>query len=217
MTPTLRPELKDIPIRMMDLPVDPERGYPVPWFVEWIDGKPEFRLMNGDKWIRAVKEHLCWCCGKRLGAFLTFVLGPMCGITRTTSEPPNHLSCARWAAKYCPFLSRPHMVRRNDEELKAQGATMSGIGLSRNPGVALLWTARDFQVWHPRQNETLIRVGDPDSWEWWCEGRAATQGEIVRSIETGVPLLEEVARQQAGGLEALHRQVKEFERFVPKA
>jgi hypothetical protein len=51
---------------MSDLPVD-ERGFPVPWFVAWFDGKPEFRAMDGLKWIRAVREHLCWVCGGRLG------------------------------------------------------------------------------------------------------------------------------------------------------
>jgi hypothetical protein len=66
----------------------------VPWFVAWFDGKPEFRAMDGLKWIRAVREHLCWVCGGRLGVWQTFVLGPMCGINRTTVEPPCHLECA---------------------------------------------------------------------------------------------------------------------------
>jgi hypothetical protein len=213
---TLRPELKDVPIRMMDLPVDQERGYPVPWFVEWIDGKPEFRVMSGEKWRRAIKQHLCWICGKRLGAYMVFVLGPMCGITRTTSEPPNHRECARWAARFCPFLSRPHMARRGDEELAEMGAEcMGGVGLKRNPGVALLWTARDFEVFHPVGGGILISVGDPLEVEWWCEGRKAMRGEVERSIDTGLPLLEAEAAKQAGAMEDLRQRVADFRRYLP--
>ena len=41
----LRAELEALPARLHFLPVD-ERGYPVPWFVAWRDGKPEFRAME---------------------------------------------------------------------------------------------------------------------------------------------------------------------------
>jgi hypothetical protein len=213
---TLRPELKDIPIFMMDLPVDPDRGFPVPWFVEWIDGKPEFRVMSGEKWRRAVREKRCWVCGKPLGAYLCFVLGPMCGITRTTSEPPCHRACAQWSAKYCPFLSRPHMVRREDEELRARGAEcIGGIGLKRNPGVALLWVARGFKVFRPEGGGMLITVGEPTDWEWWAEGRKATRAEVEESIRTGLPLLEVEAVKQEGAMEDLKQRVAEFARYLP--
>jgi len=71
----LRAELEALPARLHFLPVD-ERGYPVPWFVAWRDGKPEFRAMDGEKWVRAVAQRLCWVCGEQLGNWLTFVIGP---------------------------------------------------------------------------------------------------------------------------------------------
>lgn len=49
---------KTLPARMRDLPID-DRGYPVPWFVAWVDGKPEFRAMDQEKFIRALREKLC--------------------------------------------------------------------------------------------------------------------------------------------------------------
>jgi hypothetical protein len=105
-TVAIRPELEALPSRMKTLPVD-ERGYPVPWFVDWVDGKPEFRAMDGNKWESAVRYRLCWVCGGTLGVNKSFVAGPMCGINRTSAEPPCHLECATWSARNCPFLKNP--------------------------------------------------------------------------------------------------------------
>jgi hypothetical protein len=38
-----------MPARFARLPAD-ERGYPVPKFVEWIDGKPDFRCVDS-RWL----------------------------------------------------------------------------------------------------------------------------------------------------------------------
>jgi hypothetical protein len=56
----------DLPKRMLHLPLD-TRGYPVPRFVEWIDGKPDFRVMNGQYYAACCKRNLCWICGEPLG------------------------------------------------------------------------------------------------------------------------------------------------------
>jgi hypothetical protein len=194
----VRPELEPLPERMSDLPVD-ERGFPVPWFVAWFDGKPEFRAMDGLKWIRAVREHLCWVCGGRLGVWQTFVLGPMCGINRTTVEPPCHLECARWSARNCPFLARPHMVRREDG--LPEDREVGGISIPRNPGVALLWTARSFEIFEDDAGKPLIHVHNPEAVEWWAEGRPATRAEVAHSVDTGIPLLIDAC--QMGGEEAM--------------
>jgi len=92
-----RKDLPEIPPRMRLLPIE-SRGYPVPWFVEWVDGKPDFRVMDRRKWGLAVRFGNCWLCGDPVGVRRTFVIGPMCGITRTTSEPANHHECASFAA-----------------------------------------------------------------------------------------------------------------------
>jgi hypothetical protein len=128
-----------------------------------------------------------------LGNWLTFVIGPMCGITRTTGEPPCHLDCARWSARNCPFLSRPHMVRREDG--LPDNIEIAGIAISRNPGVTLLWTTRTFDVFDDGNGKGLISVGDPERVEWWAEGRPATREEVEHSVETGIPILQGLAEQ----------------------
>jgi hypothetical protein len=202
---------------MRHLSVD-KRGYVVPWFVDWVDGEPEFRAMDGAKFRRAIKEKLCWTCGGKLGVNVCFVAGPMCGINRTSSEPPNHLECARYSARNCPFLSNPHMVRREDDLIN-NGMTsecVAGVGLMRNPGVAMLWITRVYDVFRvPNGNGVLIQMGEPESVEWYACGRAATRAEVLESIDTGLPNLETLARQQAGAMEALDRAKKRFDKWIP--
>jgi hypothetical protein len=199
------------------LPVDPERGYPVPWFVLWIDGKPEFRVMDTTKWKRAVKERLCWVCGRALGSYLAFVLGPMCGITRTTSEPPCHLDCARWSARNCPFLTKPQMTRREDEAFLALDPhPTGGLAIKRNPGVVLIWITQTYQLFKPVDGGVLITVGPPIEVEWWAQGRPASWCAVNDSVMSGLPLLEEEARKEEGAMEALYKEVDMLKDLYPR-
>lgn len=218
---SVRPDLRPLPIRLRGLPID-DRGYPVPWFVAWVKGKPEFRAMDPEKWVLAVKERRCWVCGDILGAYITFVIGPMCGISRTTAEPGCHLDCADWSAMNCPFMTRPHMVRREDEvindELLLNGA---GIPLTRNPGVTLLWTTKTFGVFNDGKGKPLIHLGDPEALRWYAEGRSATRAEVIASVTSGLPALQSLAEAQdraepwAGARKELMRLLDAFEACYP--
>ena len=213
----IRPTLTPMPDRIKLLEVDPERGYPVPWFVKWIDGKPEFRIMDEDKWIRAVKQRLCWVCGQRLGVNLCFVLGPMCGVTRTTSEPPCHRDCAQWSARNCPFLAMPKMIRREDEEFLAKHPTSTGgIAIKRNPGVTLLWCTYTYEVWRPDNGGVLITVGPPMEVEWWAEGKPASWRAVNDSVMSGLPLLEAEAVKEEGAMAALYKEVDMLKSLFPQ-
>lgn len=212
-TITLRPELEALPSKMKTLPVD-ERGYPVPWFVAWQDGKPEFRAMDREKWIRAVKEKLCWVCGLPLGVYKTFVAGPMCGINRTSAEPPSHLECAQWSSRNCPFLRNPKQARREGD---IESIDAPGFALLRNPGVTLLWTTKTYSLFDDGHGRPLISFGDPESLEWIAEGRPATREEILLSIESGMPALMAIAQTQEGAVaELLKTRDRFIEKYVPR-
>ena len=210
----LRPELKDIPLRMEHLPLD-ERGYPIPAFVDIIEGQRDFRFMSLRHWSRCVREKLCWVCGDKLGGFLTFVIGPMCAINRTTSEPPCHRECARWSAQFCPFLSRPHMVRREDELSERAQENVAGTAILRNPGATCIWVCRSYRIFDDGKGRSLIEIGDPIEVEWWAEGRKATRAEVEESIRTGLPYLEAMAREDKGALEELARMTRAIEPWLP--
>ena len=186
-TEPLRPELEPLPPRMTALKV--ARGYPVPWFVSWVDGAPEFRCMDAPKWSRAIKEKLCWVCGEKLGKHMTFVAGPMCGINRISSEPPCHHDCAQWSARNCPFLSKPQMVRREND--MPEGKRTSPTMIPRNPGVTMLWTTKTYHLFR-HADEVLIRMGEAERVEWWALGKPATRAQVDESVEAGLPKLREM-------------------------
>jgi hypothetical protein len=195
---TLRPGLPVLPQRMQRLPMD-ERGYPVPFFVAWVDGKPDHRLADPRALRCCVEQDRCWICGEPLGRFKAFTIGPMCTITRVISEPPQHLECATFAAKACPFLSRPQAKRR-DANLPEEIREPAGISIKRNPGAVCVWVTLDH---HPFAcgGGLLFELGEPTATHWFCEGRQATRAEVEESIDSGLPILEQQAR--ADGNQAL--------------
>lgn len=191
----LHPSIVSVPMpdRVRRLPVD-ERGWVVPFFVAWIDGKPDHRIIDPAKMARANRDHLCWMCGERLGARGAFVIGPMCAINRVTSEPPNHRDCAEFALQACPWMTRPHARRRpTGLEMNAPG-----VAIDRNPGVGLLWITKKWHRFRAGGGGTgmLFALGDPEHVSFWCEGRAATRAEVLASVESGLPLLMEQAEAQ---------------------
>jgi hypothetical protein len=193
--PELRAQLPPLPARLASLPVD-ERGYPVPFFVAWIDGKPDHRVADETKMPRAVKHGLCWMCGQALGAHKAFALGPMCAITRTVAEPPSHRECLQFAVQACPFLTRPRAQRR--EANLPEHRHSPGLPIQRNPGVIAIWVTRSYRPFQAFAGGggMLFEVGPPESVEWWAEGRPATRDEVLASVSGGLPLLEEQARLQ---------------------
>jgi len=213
----LRAELTKPPSRIQALPVD-ERGYPEPYFVAWIDGKPEFRAMDPNKWMSCVNEKRCWVCGERLGANLAFVAGPMGGINRTSSEPPSHLECAHWSAINCPFLARPHMVRREDEVINKDKMVemAAGIALTRNPGVTMIWVTKGYKVFADPKGKPLIEMGDPHDVIWFARQRRATREEVIESVTTGLPVLIEVAKLEGkDAVREANRRAAWLERWYP--
>lgn len=184
---------KDMPQRVTYLPRD-ARGYPVPKFVEWIDGKPDFRVIDPEHMLRCIRHKACWICGEPLGRYMVFVIGPMCVINRISAEPPSHMDCARFAAEACPFLSQP-LAKRRERDLPAH-AEVPGM-LEHNPGTMCLWVTSSYKVVQNGKG-LLFQIGEPMSVEFWSQGRKATRAEIDAAIEKGFPLLMEMAVEDGG-------------------
>jgi hypothetical protein len=183
----------DIPQRMKRLQISDE-GYPVPWFVSWRNGKPDFRAVDTVKLVIAARLKKCFLCGENLGIHMTFVIGPMCAVNRTSAEPPAHHSCALYAVKACPFLTQPRM-RRNEKNIPIDATQPAGEMIRRNPGVSLLWTTRKYFT-QRLSNGVLFKIGDPETLEFWAEGQHATKQEVLASINSGLPILQEMAEEE---------------------
>jgi hypothetical protein len=195
-----------LPHRMRGLHCD-HRGFIVPFFVAWIRegkavnpgyGTPDFRVVDPAAFSACVKHGLCWLCGQPMGRHKAFVLGPMCVITRTNSEPPSHRDCAEYAMKVCPFLSRPKM-RRNETDFDVPGTVPApGEHSDANPGIMALWMTDGATMYRAETGRPgwLFTVNDPSEVTWWRESRLATRAEVEEGLAKAMPALEASAARQ---------------------
>jgi hypothetical protein len=186
-----------LPARFLKLPID-QRGYPVPRFVhQRDDGTYDFRVVKPG-WPQAChRNRLCWLCGEKLGRFMCFVIGPMCAINRNTAEPPCHRECAEFAVKACPFMRFPNR-KRDGEDMPEEARKPGGEDtmIMRNPGVTCLWITKSYRPYRAHDGSVLIEVGEPVEVAWWAHGRAATRDETMASINSGLPLLRQMAERE---------------------
>jgi len=199
------------PPGVAQLPRD-KHGRPIPWFVHVDgDGVPDFRVIERGRIADAYRFERCWTCGQPRGRHAAFVVGPMCAVNRVSAEPPSHLECAVFAAQACPFLTTPSMVRR--ERGMEEHAKPAGVMLTRNPGVALVWSSR---TWKPFKapGGALFDIGDATATRWFALGRTATRDEVLAAIDAGLPALREMADAEGAGAQ-LDREVSRALALVP--
>jgi hypothetical protein len=219
----LNASIRDIPLpdNMNRLPVS-AKGFPVPHFVarqtapDW-----DFRVVNPQTVFDCVKQKRCWLCGQSLGTLFAFVTGPMCVVTKTSSEPPSHYSCAKYAAVACPFLANPRM-KRNEADMPEGHTPPPGIAVMRNPGVTAVLLTRKYTTFPAGDGGMLIQMGRPTRVEWYAERRAATRAEVLGSIESGLPALVEQCEQELpqnrnDAKRELARYLNEAMEFMPPA
>lgn len=193
----LRRNLPPLPDHMKGLPID-DRGYPIPFFVQWVHGKPDFRLLDKEKFIRAVKSKLCSVCGKPLGRFKSFVGGPMNVLQKISGEPPLHHDCAIFSVRACPFLLLP-LSRRRKSNMPDDVLDINAIGedgdlfVEENPGISSVWTCTRFYISATGRTFNLV---DVHSLEWFIEGREATQEEIEAALIAGRDRLAKILQRE---------------------
>jgi hypothetical protein len=183
----MRADLPPLPPRMQHLPID-ARGFPVPFFVAWIDGVPDHRIADPKKFELAVRFRRCWVCGEQMGRFCAYVIGPMCAVNRVSADPPMHRECAEYSVRVCPFLTRPHARRRTDA--LTENGESRGIPILRNPGVALLWVTRTGRSNAHHEGAALLHRGARGSAtvvRRRPEGHARGGASLLRDWLSGAP------------------------------
>jgi hypothetical protein len=121
----------------------------------------------------------------------------MCLINLTTMEPPAHRACTEYAVKACPFLTQPRR-RRNDATALPEGSIVDGAAIERNPGCVAVVEAKSYHRFDDGKGGWLIRLVKPTRVDWWAHGRQATRDEIMASIESGYPILLDIATKHDG-------------------
>lgn len=202
-----------LPARIARLPIAPN-GYPQLWFVSIIDGKPDFRIADTKKLYLCVQRKLCWVCGEPLGVHMCFVIGPMCTVNRVSADPPAHWDCAEFSVKACPFLTRPHMVRREDELSDSMKGNTAGIMIERNPGVMAVWNTKSYKLRRDQGKGVLFALGPAEEVTWWREGRPATRIEVLEGFKTGMPILRNMCDDEKS-LKALKGCYDEAMKLIP--
>lgn len=103
-----------IPKELEHLRVD-ERGYPIPFFVGYHDGKPNFRYGDTFKRDICLAQKKCAICGKKLPRDFSYVItGPEGYANQIVSDAPMHRRCAEFTMDACPHIHFEKAQRKED-------------------------------------------------------------------------------------------------------
>jgi hypothetical protein len=89
-------------------------GFPVPDIVEWVDGKPDFRKIDHQKFVHHYQHRLCAVCGHKLTASCYWVGGPLSANGHYFTDGPMHRECVEESIKVCPFLNKNKTTYRGE-------------------------------------------------------------------------------------------------------
>ena len=194
----LRKNLPVLPLTMQHLPVSAS-GYPIPYFVAYIEGLPDFRVLDPDAMNSCVSENRCWVCGGKLGKVKTFVSGPLIALNRTSAEPPMHHECAEFAVKACPFMLLPKAKRREANLPAEVHADYSpGVLIMENPGVFVLYDTLSFDVIRSPGGQ-FFAAGQPSKVSWYADGSPATLAQAKEALRLSTyRMLESVGITEGG-------------------
>lgn len=159
----------DMPPALAALPV--YQGFPVGFMFSENKGVPDFKTIDPRKVAACVRHDLCGLCGTRLGIVVTTVGGIVTAQQRTSTDPPFHYECARYACGVCPFiLGRSGYSKQTQEEMadvKMAGFTL----LDKTTKMALLTSF--VCNWETVPNHPEYRVFQFGAWlqaEWFDRG-----------------------------------------------
>jgi hypothetical protein len=181
---SVRLNFPEMPKRISSLPVS-EKGYPVPFFVSYFDGKPDFRIMDQAKMHRCVRDGLCWICGQKLGRHKAFSSGPLLAVSKLSAEPPSHVDCAVFAAQTCPFMLLPKSKRREANKPKEARVMGGDVIMERNPGATLVWITHSYSI-IDHGDDVFFQIGEPSNVAWYSEGKLASRSAAKDALDGSV-------------------------------
>ena len=186
-------ELRNIPDSMAALPLD-GRGLPVPHFVPWFDGEPDFSRVKPGALEFSHQNNLCWLCNEFLGVSKWFILDDITRcINRTASHLPSHRACAEFAAKNYPCMTQAQH------------------------GCSCLWETNAYRVFTDLEGRITIDIGEASGATFWCDGRKASQEQVLESVRNSIGKLQaEAIGNGPMAMVELVRKVEDFRRWLDR-
>jgi hypothetical protein len=129
----------EIPPFLSHLKVD-ERGYPIPFFVAYVKGKPDFRMIDPKKFNYCFEQDLCFVCGKKHVKKNYFIVtGPQGLANGVHSDCPSHRGCLEYSLKICPHLFFESSQRNERGEHYNHAVKTTGVaGVKEKPDILYL-------------------------------------------------------------------------------
>jgi len=94
-----------------------------------------------------MEKRLCGVCGRALGYWISFVVGPITIRIRETFMPAAHPECAEASLRLCPYL----YLEERDRSLKpSDNHIVPPSELPPKPDRVALWLTRSYEI--VRQN-----------------------------------------------------------------
>lgn len=135
----------EIPDFLSHLPVD-ERGYPIPYFAPVVNGKPDFRLLDKEKFDICTQYNKCAVCGRKLLKKLYyFIAGPQGAKNKISTDPPMHKECSGFSLAACPHL---HFEKAERRQINLPNGTVvdNPTQVLEKPSTMFLICADSFKV-----------------------------------------------------------------------
>lgn len=126
--------------RLAHLPVF--AGMPVPYVVKWVDGKPDFRQTDVERWLEVIIRKRCAMCGKPLSqsnrsvGACYWIGGKGCFDLQVFIDGAMHFMCAVESMRLCPFLNGTR------KEYRGELAAHPAQDTSTRPAVMYLMRGR---------------------------------------------------------------------------
>ena len=171
-------------------------GFHVPYFVAWYRDKrhvderepgavPSFPTIDKDREALCRRRSYCWICGKKLGAFKAFVVGPLAALQRISSEPPSHRECAVYAVQVCPFMVGGHDMR---EDPIHEGQDVIEEMSPKNEQLNVIWICRDYTLTplDPSRGMFIYQMGDPVGVLVYHRGQPATLAQTMERVRSAI-------------------------------
>jgi hypothetical protein len=135
-----------IPPQLQHLRRD-DRGYPIPYFVTWIDDKPDFRLLSLSRQRECVDKGLCDVCGKKLfKESYYFITGPVGLQNRIQSHTPMHKECAEFTLIACPHIFLEKAERRQTGDIYHKASEKNPVGIMEKPDALFLIRSKSYKT-----------------------------------------------------------------------